>query len=371
MKKNPPFRADHVGSLLRTPELQKAREQYKTGAIKHEELAVAEDESINQIVKIQEDAGLTGITDGEQRRTFFHVDFLDKIEGVSVSIASYEIKFKGGNKEISQAPPILSVTGKLQRSQGLATGDFKYLKSQLSSGHIPKICIPSPSMLHFRGGRSSIDATAYPDLDDFFADLAAIYREEIAELYELGCRYLQLDDTNLAYLCDPDHRERVKALGEDPGTLPGLYARLITECVKERPDDMTVGIHLCRGNYRSAWAAEGGYEPVAEVLFNETGVDVFFLEYDDARSGDFSPLRFVPKEKCVVLGLVSTKLPELESKDSLKKRIEEAAEFIDLDRCCLSPQCGFSSTYQGNNLTFDEQSAKLKLVVEVASEVWS
>ncbi|MDT8397955.1 MAG: 5-methyltetrahydropteroyltriglutamate--homocysteine S-methyltransferase [Pseudomonadales bacterium] len=370
MKKNPPFRADHVGSLLRTPELHKARVQHEAGQICSEDLKTAENNSIREIVRIQQEAGLKVITDGEQRRTFFHVDFLEKISGVKASIAGYEIKFRGGNKDVTLAPPILEVGDKLRRDQGLATDDFRFLQSVTPEGHVAKVCIPSPSMLHFRGGRDCIDETAYPDLDQFFEDLARIYREEIAELASLGCRYLQLDDTNLAYLCDPEHRQRVSELGENPDELPALYARLISECVKDRPADMAVGIHLCRGNHRSAWAAEGGYEPVAEVMFNETDVDAFFLEYDDARSGGFSPLRFVPKDKRVVLGLVSSKVPTLESRDEIKGRIQEAAQFIDLEQCCLSPQCGFSSTHEGNDLSFSQQSAKLRLVADIAAEVW-
>lgn len=372
MKLNPPFRADHVGSLLRMPELRKAREQFNKGEITRDELTSIEDDSIRQIVKIQEEAGLKSITDGEQRRTFFHVDFLEKIDGVTATFADYEIKFRGGNENVTLAPPILNVTGKLSRPEGgISVKEFGFLKSVVSGDRTPKVCIPSPSMLHFRGGRSGIDDKAYPELDDFFADLAKVYREEIADLYDMGCRYLQLDDTNLAYLCDDEHRERVKALGEDPDKLPALYAKLITDCVKDRPDDMTVAIHLCRGNHRSAWAAEGGYDPVAEVMFNETGVDAFFLEYEDERSGDFSPLRYVPKDKLVVLGLVSSKLPKLEAKSTLKQDIEEASKYIDLDQCCLSPQCGFSSTFEGNDLSYEDQFNKLKLVVETAGEVWS
>lgn len=371
MKINPPFRADHVGSLLRMPELKHARERHREGEIPDEALRAVEDESIRQIVRIQEDAGLRSVTDGEQRRTFFHVDFLERLEGVSASIAGYEIKFRGGNKDVTLAPPILHVTGKLGRpAGGIAVEDFKFLQSLLSLGSVPKVCIPSPSMLHFRGGRSGIDEKAYPDLEEFFADLARVFREEIDELYALGCRYLQFDDTNLAYLCDPAHQERVKALGEDPGELPALYARLISDCLRDRPADLCVGIHLCRGNHRSAWAAEGGYEPVAEVMFNETDVDSFLLEYDDPRSGDFSPLRFVPKEKSVVLGLISSKQGRLEGPEEIRRRIDEAARFIDLEQCCLSPQCGFSSTHEGNDLSYEEQSAKLRLVVEVADAVW-
>ena len=370
LKINPPFRADHVGSLLRTPALQIARQSFSEGRISRAELTEAENISITEIVKIQQDAGLRSISDGEQRRTFFHIDFLEQIDGVKAEMAKYEIKFRGGNKDVTLTPPILTVTGKLNRTHGVATEDFKFLKSLVGPGLTPKVCIPSPTMLHFRGGRKGIDEKAYPDLEEFFADLARIYQEELADLYALGARYVHLDDTNLAYLCDPAHCARVAAQGENPAELPELYAWLISESVKLVPDDMVIGTHLCRGNHRSAWAAEGGYEAVADMMFNKTDVDTFFLEYDDARSGDFSPLRFVPKEKSVVLGLISSKLPELESKDAIKRRIDEATKYIPLEQCCLSPQCGFASTYEGNDLTFEQQFAKLRLVVEVAEEVW-
>ena len=371
MKLKPPFRADHVGSLLRTPELKQARKDFEEGKIDQDALKAVEDDSIRKIVKIQEDAGLKSITDGEQRRTFFHVDFLEKIGGVEARYSEYEIKFRAEHKAVSLRPPVLHVTDKLKRpAEGIAVEDYRFLSKQVSLGGVPKICIPSPSMLHFRGGRSGIDEKAYPSMDGFFSDLVDVYRQEIADLYKAGCRYLQLDDTNLAYLCDPEHCERVKALGENPDELPGLYARLITDCLRDVPDDMTVGIHLCRGNHSSAWAAEGGYEPVAETMFNETAVDTFFLEYDDPRSGDFSPLRFVPKDKTVVLGLISSKIGKLESRDEILRRVDEASQYIDLEQCCLSPQCGFSSTDVGNDLNFAEQARKLRLVVELAEEIW-
>lgn len=370
MKRNPPFRADHVGSLLRPQALHAARQAYSEGRIDRAALTEAENDAIRGVVDIQQRAGLQGITDGEQRRTFFHVDFLEQIDGVHTDIAKYEIKFRGGNKDVTLAPPVLTVAGKLNRTHGIATEDFKFLQSVVAPGHIPKVCIPSPTMLHFRGGRKGIDEKAYPNLDEFFADLARIYQEELADLYALGCRYVQLDDTNLAYLCDPSHRERVKAQGENPDELPELYAWLISESVKLCPDDMAIGVHLCRGNHRSAWAAEGGYEPVADIMFNQTKVDAFFLEYDDARSGDFSPLRFVPKDTQVILGLVCSKVPQLENKDDIKRRLDEASKYIALDQCGLSPQCGFASTHEGNDLSVEQQFDKLRLVVELAEEVW-
>jgi 5-methyltetrahydropteroyltriglutamate--homocysteine methyltransferase len=365
----PPFRADQVGSLLRPKDLLAARKQHAEGSLPYEELRAIEDRAIRGVVKLQEDVGLQGITDGEFRRAMFHVDFLKHIHGVSVSYSDYKVKFRGTDKDVEMSPPVLGVSGRLQRPEGgVAVRDFSFLKSVVS--RTPKLCIPSPSMLHFRGGRGGIDQTAYPQIEGFFADLARVYREEVADLAAAGCRYLQLDDTNLAYLCDPEHRQRAQAIGEDPNRLPSIYAKLISDSVKDRPKDMVVGIHLCRGNFRSSWVAEGSYETVAETLFNEIDVNAFFLEYDDARSGGFEPLRFVPKGKTVVLGLVTSKRPQLESKDDLKRRIEEASKFLPLDQLALSPQCGFSSSEHGNDLTVEEQIAKLRLVVETAREVW-
>jgi len=371
MKTNPPFKADHVGSLLRLPELKDARTKFEKGNLSADELKAVEDESITKIVAVQERAGMKGITDGEQRRKFFHVDFLEKFEGVEASHGEYEIKFRGEDKDVSFVPPVLNVTGKISRpKEGIALDDFRFLNSVVSEDSVAKICIPSPSMLHFRGGRDGISKDAYPDMDNFFTDLTHVYQQEIKALYDLGCRYLQLDDTNLAYLCDPEHCERVKALGEDPAELPSLYAKLITDCFKGIPEDMTTAIHLCRGNHASAWAAEGGYAPVADTMFNETGVDAFFLEYDDDRSGSFNPLRFVPKDKTVVLGLISSKVSTLETPEEIITRIKEAGEYIDLDQCCLSPQYGFSSTEVGNDISMQNQFKKLKFVVDVAEEFW-
>ena len=366
----PPFRADHVGSLLRPARLREARARRAAGELPASELRAVEDEAIRDIVRIQAAVGLEGITDGEFRRTYFHIDFLERLEGVTVTQGNYRLKFRGHGKEVDFSPPVMTVTGRLRRPRGIATDDFAFLANAVAAGGMAKLCIPSPTMLHFRGGRRGIDATAYPDIDGFFADLAAVYRDEITDLAGLGCRYLQLDDTNLAYLCDPAHRERVRSIGEDPALLPSLYGRLISDAVGARPDDMTACIHLCRGNFRSAWAAEGAYDAVAEALFNEIDVDAFFLEYDDARSGGFEPLRHVPEGKTVVLGLVSTKTGQLEDADEIKRRIDEAAAFVDLDRLGLSPQCGFSSTHHGNDITYDEQMAKLELVVSIARDVW-
>jgi len=368
-RSQPPFRADQVGSLLRPKELLLARKQQQAGEITAEALRALEDRCIREVVKLQESVGLQGITDGEFRRAIFHVDFLKRLHGVTVSASQYKVKFRGQGKEIDFSPPVLGVAERLRRPNGgVAIDDFRFLKSVTS--RTAKLCIPSPSMLHFRGGRGSVDQSAYPDIAEFFDDLARIYREEVADLAEAGCKYLQLDDTNLAYLCDPEHRERARAIGEDPNKLPSTYAKLISDSVRNRPRDLMTCIHLCRGNFRSTWVAEGSYEAVAETLFNEIDVDGFFLEYDDSRSGGFEPLRFVPKGKLVVLGLVTSKRPELEPKDVLKRRIEEAARYVPLDNLALSPQCGFSSSEHGNDLSVEEQVAKLRLVVETAAEVW-
>ena len=365
----PPFRADHVGSLLRPADLLAARKRREQGEVSAEELRRIEDQAILHAVALQQDVGLEAITDGEYRRAIFHVDFLKHIQGVTASASSYKVKFRGAKEEIDFAPPVLAVTGKLQLPKGgISVEDFKYLKSVTNK--TAKLCIPSPSMLHFRGGRDSVDSSVYPDMAEFFEDLARVYREEIAQLAAAGCKYLQLDDTNLAYLCDPEHRERARSIGEDPDMLPSLYSKLISDCLRDRPKDMVASIHLCRGNFRSAWVAEGSYETVAETMFNEIDVDGFFLEYDDARSGGFEPLRFVPKGKVVVLGIVTSKRPDLESKADLKRRVEEASKFLDLDALALSPQCGFSSSEHGNALTEAEEIAKLRLVVETAEEIW-
>jgi 5-methyltetrahydropteroyltriglutamate--homocysteine methyltransferase len=363
----PPFRADHVGSLLRPQEVLDARAKRQKGEIGAAELKAAEDAAIRNAVKLQEDVGLRGITDGEYRRTYFHIDFLKKLEGVSVK-GGLAMKFHSKEGELEFAPPRMEVVGKLRRKAGIVTEDFKFLKS-VAHG-TPKICIPSPTMLHFRGGRKAVDAKAYPDIDEFFDDLAQAYQQELKALGELGATYVQLDDTNLAYLCDPAIRQRTKDIGEDPEKLPHLYAEVINKAIAARPKGMAICIHLCRGNFQSAWVAEGGYEPVAEALFSEMKVDGYFLEYDDERSGDFRPLRFIPKGKSVVLGLISSKVTALEPKDLIKRRIDEAAQFVDRSQLCLSPQCGFSSTVEGNRITEAQQIAKLKLVVEVAKEVW-
>lgn len=365
-KVNPPFRADQVGSLLRPKPLLEARHQAETGKISKAQLRQIEDEHIAHVVKQQEAIGLQGITDGEFRRAFFHLDFLEQLSGVTVagSIAASS----DAAEKVHFTPPKLSVTGKLRHVKNIQVDDFNYLHAQVS--RTPKVTIPSPTMVHFRGGRAAIDIESYPDLDQFFADLAQCYRDEIAALYAAGCRYIQMDDTNLAYLCDPKMRAGAIERGDDPNQLPRTYAELINAAIEKRPQDLTVCVHLCRGNFRSTWFAEGSYEPVAEVLFNELKVDGYFLEYDDERSGDFAPLRFVPKNKTVVLGLISTKVPQLEEPAMLIKRITEASTYVPLENLCLSPQCGFSSTVHGNEITEEDQWRKLALVVNTAQQVW-
>jgi 5-methyltetrahydropteroyltriglutamate--homocysteine methyltransferase len=363
----PPFRADHVGSFLRPAALLDARERFRKGEIAKAELRRAEDDAIRDIVRYQEGLGLTGITDGEFRRTYFHIDFLEQLDGVETK-GGIAVSFHSAQGNIDFAPPVMKVVGKVSHEKPIQLDDFNFLKSVTK--RVPKVTIPSPTMLHFRGGREAISRAAYPDLEAFYADVAAAYRDEIAALGAAGLTYLQLDDTNLAYLCDAKLREGARQRGDDPDELPRRYARLINAAIEGRPAGMTVCVHLCRGNFKSAWVAEGGYEPVAEVLFNELKVDGYFLEYDDARSGDFAPLRFVPRGKTVVLGLVTTKLSELETKDALKRKIDEAAKRVPLEQLCLSPQCGFSSTVHGNDIAREAQAAKLRLVVETAAEVW-
>ncbi len=361
------FRADHVGSLLRTPAVKENRFKWKKGEISAEELRAIEDAGIAETVKHLEATGMKAITDGEFRRDYFHLDFLKELAGVTVT-GGIEANPNAKAAEDGFTPPVLSVTGKLKHVKDIQVADFNYLKTVVSQ--TPKVSIPSPTMIHFRGGRKSIDINSYPDMDEFFADLAAAYREEIAHLYDAGLRYLQLDDTNLAYLCDPKMRAAAQARGEDPNELPRTYAALINSVIDNRPGDLTVGIHLCRGNYRSTWFAEGGYEPVAEILFNEINVDRYLLEYDDERSGDFAPLRFMPNNKKVVLGIISSKKRELENIDDLCKRIDEAAQYTPIENLCVSPQCGFSSTHHGNDMSHDDQWRKLDLTVNTALKIW-
>ena len=366
-KLNPPFRADQVGSLLRPKDLLEKRYKWKKGELAAEELRKAEDDAIAETVKKVESIGMQAITDGEFRRDYFHLDFLQQLDGVTVT-GAIAINPHAKTAEDGFTPPKLSVTGKLRHVRNIQVDDFNFLKSVVTQ--TPKVSIPSPTMVHFRGGRKAIDIKAYPEMDEFFADLAQCYRDEINALYKSGSRYIQLDDTNLAYLCDPKMREGARQRGDDPDELPRTYAALINSVIDNRPDDSTVAVHLCRGNYRSTWFAEGSYEPVAEILFNDLNVDAYFLEYDDERSGDFAPLRFVPNNKTVVLGLISSKLPQLENEGDLVKRIKEAAQYMPLENMGISPQCGFSSTSHGNKITMDDQWRKLELAVKIAKDVW-
>jgi len=365
----PPFRADHVGSLLRPPELLRAREDRAAGRISPDELRAAEDDAIRDVVRMQEDIGLRSATDGEFRRTSWHMDFIYQLGGIGKADEQLTVRFFNDEGTLEFASAALRVHAPITLRDTIFGDAFTFLKGQTTTA-VPKLTIPSPSMVHYRGGRAAIDPAVYPDLDGFWRDLSAAYAEEIRRLGELGCTYLQLDDTSLAYLNDPRQREMVASQGGDPEHQHERYIKQINEALTGRPEGMTVTTHMCRGNFRSSWAAEGGYDFVAEALFSELGVDGFFLEYDDARSGGFAPLRFVPPGKMVVLGLVTTKRGELEDKDTLKRRIDEASKYVPLEQLCLSPQCGFSSTVEGNVLSKDEQIAKLRLVVETAQEVW-
>ncbi len=361
----PPFRADHVGSFLRPKFLLEAREQAARGALSRPELRAVEDRAIADVVKMQEDAGLQSITDGEFRRTYFHVDFLEQLGGVKTDVP-VTVKKPDGTEELS--PPVMRVIGKVRHTNDIQRADFEYLAR--CTTRTPKVCIPSPTMLHFRGGRAGISQEHYPDLEAFYQDVADAYGAELRALAAAGARYVQMDDTNLAYLCDERMRQGARARGDDPDELPHRYASFINRVVAQKPEGMTLAVHLCRGNFKSTWAAEGGYEPVAEALLSRMNVDAYFLEYDDARSGDFRPLRFLPPGKMVVLGLVTTKFGALESKDALKRRIDEAARHAPLEQLALSPQCGFSSTVHGNAIEVQTQVDKLRLVVETAREVW-
>ena len=359
-----------MGSLLRPPELLDAREAHAAGRLDDAGLARAEDEAIRDVVRMQEEAGLRTVTDGEFRRASWHMDFIYQLDGISKAPGNLSVKFHNAEGDIEFTPAALQIDGKVGVSQTIFAEAFEFLQSVASERQTPKLTIPSPSMVHYRGGRAAVDESVYPDMDGFWDDLTSAYAQEVRRLGELGCRYLQFDDTSLAYLNDPRQREMIAAQGSDAEHLHESYISHINEALAQRPEGMAVTTHMCRGNFRSSWVAEGGYDFVAEALFNELEVDGFFLEYDDDRSGGFEPLRFVPKGKQVVLGLVTTKRGELESADELKRRIEEASQYVDVDQLCLSPQCGFSSTVEGNALTRDEQAAKLRLIVETAQEVW-
>ena len=366
----PPFRADHVGSLLRPATLKQARAQRERGEITAEELKTIEDREIEAVIRKQEEAGLRSVTDGEFRRAFWNYDFLGQLDGVEAYLGERKIKFQGPQPK----PMMLRVIGKVggYRAHPMIE-HFKFVAAHAkatTNKATPKMTVPSPSSLHFRYGRDAVPVEIYPDMDDFYRDLGEGYRKALRAFSDAGCRYLQLDEVNFTYLCDPKLRAFVANRGEDPETLPHVYARMINAALSDVAPDVTKAMHLCRGNFQSTFVASGGYEPVADILFNEINIDAYFMEYDSDRAGGFAPLRFVPKGKMVVLGLVTSKSGTLESKDELKRRIDQAARFIDLDQLCLSPQCGFASTEEGNILAEDEQWAKLRRIVEVADEVW-
>jgi 5-methyltetrahydropteroyltriglutamate--homocysteine methyltransferase len=367
----PPFRADHVGSFLRPAYLLQAREQKAKGEITAAQLREVEDRAISEIVQFQRSVGLQSITDGEFRRTYFHIDFLEQLGGVKTDIP-VTVKRADGTEEL--APPVIRVIDTVRHAKDIQRADFEYLKRQVAAhapGATPKVTIPSPTMLHFRGGRAGISREAYPELDPaFYDDVAQAYADELMSLYNAGCRYVQMDDTNMAYLCDEKMREAARARGDDPNELPHRYAAFINKVVAKKPPGMLLAMHLCRGNFKSTHAAAGNYEPVAEALLSEMNLDAIFMEYDDDRSGDFRPLRYLKPGKVVVLGLVTTKFGQLESKETLKRRIAEAAQYAPLEQLALSPQCGFSSTVHGNNIAVEDQKRKLALVVETAHEVW-
>jgi methionine synthase II (cobalamin-independent) len=365
----PPFRADHVGSLLRPPEVLAAREDLAAGRITADQKREIEDQAIRDVVRMQEDVGLQSATDGEYRRTSWHMDFIYQLGGVRPGDDKLTVEFFNEAGELSFETAALVVDDRISLDHTVFGDDFRFL-AETATTVTPKLTIPSPSMVHYRGGPAALDPAVYPDVEQFWTDLSAAYARQVAAVAELGCTYLQFDDTSLAYLNDPRQRAQLTARGDDADHQHLRYISQINAALAGRPEGLTVTTHMCRGNFRSSWAAAGGYDFVAEALFGELAVDGFFLEYDDERSGSFEPLRFMPPGKQVVLGLVTTKHPALESKDDLKRRIDEASRYVAGDQLCLSPQCGFSSTVEGNQLTRDEQLAKLRLIVETADEVW-
>ena len=364
-RNHPPFRADHVGSLLRPPTLKDARARHERGEISAGELRDVEDAATEHAIARQAEIGLRSATDGEFRRAMWHFDFLERLDGVESFRSDHGIAFKGGIETQAKG---LRVTGKIGFATHPMVDHFRFLRDHTSA--TPKMTIPSPSVLHFRGGRRAVSAEIYPEMEEFYRDLGLAYRGAVEAFAAAGCRYLQLDEVNLAYLCDPEQRQILRDRGDDPDELPRIYADMINSSLASRPAEMTITMHLCRGNFRSSWIAQGGYEPVAELLFNQIGVDGYFMEFDTERAGGFEPLRFVPKGKTVVLGLVTSKSGALESVEELERRIADAAKYVSLDQLCLSPQCGFASTEEGNSLTEEQQWAKLARIVEVARRVW-
>ncbi len=360
------LRAEVVGSFLRPPALKQAREQFQKGEIDASALRGIEDQAIREVVAHQRACGLKVVTDGEFRRAWWHFDFFDGLEGVERYESEQGIQFNG----VQTKAHGIRVIGKLGFGNHPMLEHFRFLQS-ISGDAVAKMTIPSPSVMHFRGGRKTIDANVYPDINDYFDDLAQVYRDAIKAFYDAGCRYLQLDDTVWAYLCSEDQKSQIRERGDNPDELARIYAQVLNKAIEGKPDDLTIGLHVCRGNFRSTWISEGGYEPVAEILFGTVNIDAFFLEYDNERSGGFEPLRFIkPGKQQVVLGLITTKTGELEKAETVKKRIAEASRFVSLDQICLSPQCGFASTEEGNSLTEEQQWAKLRLVVDIAKDVW-
>ncbi|MBL5924048.1 cobalamin-independent methionine synthase II family protein [Enterobacter asburiae] len=385
-RQHAPYRADVVGSFLRPDAIKEARLKFASGEIDAGQLRAVEDDAIRHVVEQQCACGLHVVTDGEFRRAWWHFDFFDGLQGVERYDSQQGIQFNGvqtkahgvrvtGKLGFGDHPMLakahgVRVTGKLGFGDHPMLEDFRYLKS-ISGNAQPKMTIPSPSVLHFRGGRKDIDATVYPDLNDYFDDLATTWRDAIRAFYDAGCRYLQLDDTVWAYLCSDEQRRQIRERGDDADELARIYARVLNKALEGKPEDLTIGLHVCRGNFRSTWISEGGYEPVAEVLFGTVNVDAFFLEYDNDRSGDFAPLRFIrPGKQQVVLGLITTKNGELENPEGIKARLEEAAKYVAKEQICLSPQCGFASTEEGNSLSESQQWDKVRLVTQIASEVW-
>ena len=367
----PPFRADHVGSLLRPERLLSARASYAAGEIGADALRAVEDDAIRDVVATQADAGLGTATDGEFRRASWHMDFIYQLAGVSKAEGEIKVPMRNEKGEVSFTSAAMVIDGKIDIAEPIFGDAFAFVQSTAAgTGMTPKLTIPSPSMVHYRGGPASINRDIYPSDEEFWTDLTAAYRKQLRLMAELGCTYLQLDDVSLAYLNDPRQRERVAKWGENGEHLHEHYIRQLNRVLADKPAGLTVTTHMCRGNFQSSWAAEGGYDFVAEALFGELGVDGFFLEYDDERSGTFEALRFVPPGKKVVLGLVTTKRGELESKDTLKRRVEQASKYVPIEQICISPQCGFSSTVEGNKLTFEQEVAKLRLLVETADEIW-
>jgi len=366
----PPFKADVVGSLLRPQSVIDGRARHAQGKITRQQKWDIETQAVEEAVALQKDVGLRVCTDGEFRRRHYFLDFLEQIEGLEVR-GGIPLKFHNESGEVEFVPPRFEVVGKIERPHALSVDEFKSLKAAADRhGLTPKQSIPSPTCVHFRGGNAAVNKEAYPDIERFFADLARIYREEIADLYSAGCRYLQIDDTNFAFLCDKKLREYVRNIGEDPESLIGNYVQPLNACLKGRPSDMTVCLHMCRGNFSSSWMAEGGYEPIADAVFAGMNVDGFFLEFDSQRAGSFAPLKSLSSNKVAVLGLVTSKSAKLEPKDDLKRRIDEASRYVPLERLALSPQCGFASAIEGNHLSIDDEKRKLRLVVETAHEIW-